>query len=177
VPATPDRAPPEDDAGRLEALVTRAQAGDPAALGELRKLMASHPGLWEGIGNLAAQVEHAWLKAIAGKDEVAKEAIARKLKTLRREVAGPAPAPLERLLAERIALCWLGVHHAEALYAQNVGQLTLAQGTYFQDRLDRAHRRYLSAIRALAQLRRVAVTVARVLEPGGGRLDAARVEA
>ncbi len=33
--------------------------------------------------------------------------------------------------------------------------LTLAQGDYHQRRIDRAHRRYLASIKALAQVRRL----------------------
>lgn len=36
---------------------------------------------------------------------------------------------------------------------------TLAQGDYYQRRMDRAHRRYLEAVTALAKLRRLQVTV------------------
>jgi hypothetical protein len=32
------------------------------------------------------------------------------------ELAGPRPAPLERLLAERVVACWLHLHHLEAIY-------------------------------------------------------------
>jgi hypothetical protein len=36
-----------------------------------------------------------------------------------------------------------------------LGKYTLAQGNYYQKRLDRAHRNQLSAMRTLAQIRKV----------------------
>jgi hypothetical protein len=161
----------------VEALIAQAQAGDAAALGELRKLMDAHPPLWQSIGDLAFQAEASWLKAIAGEDEVAKEAISRKAKALRRELAGPAPTVLERLLAERVVLCWMALYFADTLYAQRTGTLTLDQSTFYQERIVRFQKLYLAAIKALAQLRRVTVTALRVQAPGGRALEATRVEA
>jgi len=52
--------------------------------------------------------------------------------------------------------CWLQVQFADsraAYFEQHGG--TLAQGQYWQRMQDRAHRRYLTAIRTLAQVRRL----------------------
>jgi hypothetical protein len=48
------------------------------------------------------------------------------------------------------------------LLAQNAGKLTLAQADYRQRTRDRAHRRYLSAIRTLALVRKLAAPVLQV---------------
>ncbi len=74
---------------------------------------------------------------------------------MKTELAGPKPSPLERLLVDRIAACWLQVHYADALYAQRMGEVSVGWGDYLQRRQDRAHRRYLASIRALAQVRRL----------------------
>ena len=93
-----------------------------------------------------------------GNDLLARVSVGRRLADLKGEVGGPSPQPLEKLLAEEVALCWLGVHVAEldvtALrrHAQAAGpQVRAAQ----QQQLDRAHQRYVSAIRQLASLRRL----------------------
>ena len=164
---------------RLTALQRRAQDGDTAALAELRKVLDATPGWWQQTGDVAWQAENAWLKAYAGTDELAKEATARKLKALRRQLRGPNPSPLEDLLATRIALNWLTLYYAETLYANRLRSpegMTLEASTHCQERIDRCQKRYLAAIRALAQLRRVAVTVARVVDPDGRQVDAARME-
>lgn len=69
------------------------------------------------------------------------------------------PSPLERLLAERVVATWLEVQLFSGLYGANLGKLTLSQGDYHQKRLDRAHRRHLSAIRTLAQIRKLGPSV------------------
>jgi hypothetical protein len=60
---------------------------------------------------------------------------------------------------ERIALSWLGLYAAEALFNQQSKDLSIQQAEYWQNRIDRAHRRYLSAIRTLATVRKLAVPV------------------
>ena len=56
----------------------------------------------------------------------------------------------------RIVACWLQVAYADHLAAgfeQEGGRIV--QGEYWQRMQDRAHRRYLAAIRSLAQVRRL----------------------
>ncbi len=43
----------------------------------------------------------------------------------------------------------------EGLYAQNMGHLTMTQAEYHQNRIARAHKRHLSAVRTLAQVRKL----------------------
>ena len=89
------------------------------------------------------------------------------LEAMRSEVAGRDPSPLERLLAERVVACWLQLQHAEAIHVNGLGELTMSESEYHQRRLDRLHRRYLSAIRTLAQVRKLlrpAVTQINVAE-------------
>ncbi len=150
------------EADRLMALVDRANQGDTSVLPALRKVFDEHPALWEEQGDLARVVEAAWLKRMCGKDELFKESVSRTLRALRKEVRGPTPSPLERLLVDRIGVCWLALHYAEAIYAQSMGDTTLKQGEYYQDRIDRSQKRYLAAIRALAQLRRLQLPTVQV---------------
>ena len=94
--------------------------------------------------------------------------VSRKIRALTRDLGGPEASPSERLLVDRIVLNWLTLYHAEAIYAQRMGQ----PGGISLDLSTHCQKRYLAAIRALSQLRRVAVTVARVLEPNGRHLEA-----
>jgi hypothetical protein len=50
---------------------------------------------------------------------------------------------------------------ADTRYAQ-AKNLSIAWGEYYQQRMDRAHRRYLSAIKVLALVRKLAVPVLQV---------------
>ena len=87
---------------------------------------------------------------------MAREAARRDLDRLRTELTLPTDGGVERLLIERILTCHLQLAYAETVYIQNAHKLTLDQGTYHQERIDRAHRRYLSAIRMLATVRKLA---------------------
>jgi hypothetical protein len=59
-------------------------------------------------------------------------------------------------------VCWLQVQYADTLVAQSQGKISLKQGDYQQRRQDRAARRYLAAIKALAQVRRLLGPVVQV---------------
>jgi hypothetical protein len=98
------------------------------------------------------------VRAITDKNIAHREAINLKLTELRRELGGTSPHPLERLLVERVVLCWLHVHHADVqcAYATSV---TLEYGDYLQRQQERAQRRYLAAIKCLATVRRLALPI------------------
>jgi hypothetical protein len=64
-----------------------------------------------------------------------------------------------RLLAERITLCWLELQYFQTIYAQHSGNLSITLSDYHQRRIDKAHRRYLSSIKALAQIRKMGPAV------------------
>ena len=145
----------ESKRDELRKLLKRAERGDHKALPAARALFHTDPGLWREIGDLAAQAEKALVKVTAGENLLVQEAVERAMESLRSELAGPNPTPLDRLLVDRVVACWLQVHYADAVYAQGMKDLTFNQGDYYQRRQDRAHRRYLSAIRSLAQVRRL----------------------
>ena len=86
----------------------------------------------------------------------ANSAIPRKLARLRAELEGPAPNSIERLLAERAAFCWLVVWQYESVLV-HATEMTNKQSEFHQRRIDAAHRRFLSAVRTLAQVRKLAI--------------------
>jgi hypothetical protein len=152
--ATAELTPAEN----LRALVDRAQAGDASTLPALRDLLRD-PGMVDSLGgDLAGQAERSLINAAAGKNLLFREALVRKLELLRADLGGAQPTPLERLLVSRVVACWLQVQIADTQYAQ-ADNLTVAQGDYYQRRQDRAHRRFLSAVRTLALVRRLALPV------------------
>jgi len=148
------------DPGELRKVLERAQRGDETTLPLLRELLQK-PHVVEACGNLATHFEHTMVRKMSGKDLAVSEGLRRKLDCLRAELAGPTPAPLERLLVERIVACWLHLYHLETVYAGKDGMaLELAQ--HYQRCIDRAHKRYLSAIKALAMVRKLALPVLQV---------------
>jgi len=111
-------------------------------------------------GNLAIRAENTLVNVAVGNDEMLREALKRKLATLKEELDGRTP--LERLLIERVVACWLNVYYIDALYAKRLNDVTCAEGEYFQRRQERAHRQYLLAIRTLAQVCRLLVPAVQV---------------
>jgi hypothetical protein len=143
---------------KLMDLIDRAQDGDEGALPLLRKVLDEAPRVARII-DLARNVERSIIEKISGNDVFTQEALPRNLKAMRKEIAGENPSPLERLLAERITVCWLELQYFQSVYAQNMGKLTITQSDYHQRRIDKAHRRYLSSIKALAQIRKMGPAV------------------
>src|SRR5207302_9948547 len=62
--------------------------------------------------------------------------------------------PLEELMINRVAMCWLRLVVAETACALMLeGSHPISHREYFDKELTRAHRRYTSAIEALSRLR------------------------
>jgi hypothetical protein len=148
---------PRDEQG-MAALLKRARAGDTSTLPALREMLRHPEAVAAFGGDLAQQAEASLVRAASGDDLAFREALLRKTALLREELQGPAPTPLERLLVERVVACWLQVQDADVRYAQAKGP-SLAQGDYLQRRIDRAHKRFLTAARTLALVRRLALPV------------------
>jgi hypothetical protein len=142
---------------RLGDLVEKAQHGDEGATLEIREILDASPDLaWRFIKGPGRMAESALIDEITrDKDLASKELLQHQLKSMRIEVAGENPSPLERLLAERVVATWLQVQLYDAFYAFGLKSGTITQDEHRQKRLDRAHRRHLSAIRTLAQIRKM----------------------
>lgn len=138
-----------------------ANAGDSDALNEIiERFRGDRAGLIRfGYGDLARTVQHNALNNLFDKHPVVATAVRARMEQIRDDLAGPAPSPLERLLAERAALCWLDVHIADLLKAGDGdrGSLgkTLKIGEARDRRCTRANDRYLKALKALATVRKL----------------------
>ncbi len=144
-------------------IFTRAEQGDRDALEKMRDVFDAVPGLCEHLGNVADFAENSLVELFA-KNPLVQKALRFKLNALRGEILGPDPSPLEDLLARRIAACWLHVHYVETIFAQNIENNGLSGrwSESMQRSIDRAQRRYLSAIRTLAQVRRLLAPMVQV---------------
>ena len=92
----------------------------------------------------------------------AEEGARRRLAQMRADLSGPNPTPLEKLLIERILANHLAVNYCDASYCQNAAELSIERADYYQRRIDRAQRRYLDAVLALAKVRRLLLPVVQV---------------
>jgi hypothetical protein len=142
----------------LHDVTERARQGDQTALPSLRLLLQDPAAVDYLGGDLAREAQRMLIDRYSGTDLLLKEALSRKLELLRAELAGPTPAPLERLLAERVVTCWLYLHQLEVTCAQR-DSMALELGACYQKCIDRAHQRYLSGIKMLALVRKLTVPV------------------
>ena len=140
----------------LRALDVRAHEGDEEAPQRIRRALEETPDSAQILGNIAVRgAERAYVTKLCGNDPLLGEALSMRLEAMRQEIAGPDPSPLERLMAERVAACWVQVLQAEAACAANLGRPATSRSEYHERRLDRLHRRYLAAIRTHAQVRKL----------------------
>jgi hypothetical protein len=150
------------DPKELEKILQRARNGDEKALPVVRQILQSPEAVDRLGGDLALQAEASLINSVARENLSWREALYRKVELLREELEGPDATPLERLLVERVVACWLQLHHSDIWLAQQEGKLSITQADYHQRTRDRAHKRYLSAIKALALVRKLALPVLQV---------------
>lgn len=112
-------------------------------------------------GDLARLTIRNLVEKFTGKDLLLRESIYRKLVLLRMELLGPNPSALEKLLVERVVGTWLHLHQLETNYACRTDP-TIALGEYFQRIISAAQKRYLAAVKALADVRRLALPALQV---------------
>jgi hypothetical protein len=97
----------------------------------------------------------------AGKqaDAKSKEILRDELCDFRDKLVGPSPSPVETVLADTAATCWFAFRLHEAQYAATIVSdgMSLTQSEHAQRRIDRAHRRFLSTVKTLAAVRRLAL--------------------
>ena len=143
--------------GRRE-ILRRATDGDSAATSLVKKVLDldQRDGaiIVNFFGDAFAHASNSVLRVFCGSDTVFQEGMRRKLNSLRDELAGPNPTPLERILSERVALCWLDAHGMDRLFAEPES-VSFKTAAYREDRRERAHRRFLAACKTLATVRRL----------------------
>lgn len=141
----------------IDRLTQEAQVGDVRAMVELRRAMAAVPGLAEELSDMARFARSKMLEATFGKDYLLlRETVQQRAQQMRRELEMERPQPpstLERMLIERIVTCWVEVYLVNVVATAN--GMTLTKAEFYDQRHDRAHRRYLSALTALARVRRL----------------------
>jgi hypothetical protein len=159
--------PPEGKAaspdGEFAKFLDRAAKGDESCLPAIRELFDSEAGprLVEAIGSPPGWALASLLDLAAGKDLVVREAATRSMAKVRADLEGPDPTPMERLLAERAAHCWMNVYVHENAFSRG-HEMTIRQAEHYQIKIDRAHRRFLSAVKALATVRKLGIPAIQV---------------
>ena len=145
--------------GWLVAMAKLAGEGGERAAGALLRACREVPRLWEFLAVLPHHAERAWANLLAGTApdaELTRRVVEQDIVRKRREVAGADPTPLEALLAERVALCWVAAQQADAQYARRLaGGMSFREGAYYARRSEQANRQLLKAVQTLATVRRL----------------------
>ena len=152
----------QDKLAQLRALSDKAQNGDKQARRELRKAVReSSPQVVAQASELAHRSQWALIKTAAAGEPLVEEALLTRLDLLRVEIAGENPSALERLLTEKIVGAWLLSELLELLNSAQLTRIPTAQRVppsflkFYLGWQEQAHRRFLSAIRELARVRRL----------------------
>ena len=148
--------------GELSTLSQRVEDGDKSARKELRKaLRESAPEVISRASDIGRRGQWVLIKTIAT-DPLTEEALMARLDQMRAEVSGPDPSPLEALLAERICSLWLLIEVLEMLVSVQLSSELPREHrspmSYLQHVFkwqESANRRFLSAIRELARVRKL----------------------
>jgi hypothetical protein len=150
------------DKAELLGLLKQAQAGDKDAAYQLRKALALPENAnvrrnLAKIGDTGEMARQAVAGRIAGTNLLVAEAVEIHIENMSRELAGPCASPLEVLLAERVAFCCARLNQYETIYAQASGQggMLIDDADHLEARIDQLHKRYLSAIKTLATVRKL----------------------
>jgi hypothetical protein len=147
----------------LRALSDRAEDGDKEAARKLRAAVRSAaPEVIARVSNLASNYRAILARTASGGDELTREGLNAYMMRMEETLAGENRTPLEALLAERVVSCWMLVELMEALLAGWFNRQTAKENRVSPQFLlqmvkiqESANRRYLAAIKTLAQVRKL----------------------
>jgi hypothetical protein len=145
----------------LRRAVERAEAEDGSALPVVRDAVTDPLAVALLAGDLPRLAEQGLIAALAASLPGMRETVTRQLEALRAELLGADPTPVERLLVDRVVMCWLQVQEADLRDGLCAGRFESGQSKYLVGRMNGAHRRYLAALKALELVRKLAVSVLR----------------
>ena len=142
----------------LQELADKAEEDDGARRELRRRLREESPEVVAGCSDSARSYRTLLAERSSGGNPLRKEAISERAGRMAIELAGDNPTPLEALLSERVASMWVLVELQEALLAAWYYKAKATSPAFILQmaRLqESAHRRYLAAIRTLAQVQKL----------------------
>jgi hypothetical protein len=129
-----------------------AHAKDVAAL---EQLFEDSSILWKAA-SLAHNAAFGAIEIESGDRDGIRVAMRANYLGVRRELGSNDASPMERLLIDHVALCWLRLQTLEQRYSRVMSEsIILTLGQYWEKRLSAAQRRYLRACTTLARIRKM----------------------
>jgi hypothetical protein len=150
-----------DKLKELAELSEKAEGGDKDARLELRlAVRESTPEVIARVSDLAGSYRRVLAKSAFRGDPLLQEGLQERMRLMEEKVAGDKPTALEELLAERVVSCWLMVEVMETLTAaqlrrDNQKRVTASHILQMMKLQESANRRYLAAIKTLAQVQKL----------------------
>jgi hypothetical protein len=146
-----DDSPTLPSRAEFDALLARAEEGDSDSLRRLRMLLKTHPSIWEAVTDFPKQAEESLIKLIAGDSPFLAESLRCRLDEMRKDLRFIGDGPIERLLVERVVLSWLDLNFTQISVIESRERRTDSRA--WGQRVDRAQRRHLAAVKALRIVR------------------------
>jgi hypothetical protein len=146
---------------RWEALIGASIDGDADAIRDVLNVMDSDPGSFrDPIAAMTDLPRRLLVNRAVGDDGpgddrgIARGILEDHSRRLAVELAGPSPTAIERLLAERAGLCWLDCYASDTTDIRNRSRDWMVISN---KRRDSAHHRYVTALKALASVRKTPI--------------------
>jgi hypothetical protein len=162
----------------LQELSDKAQDDDEGARQELRRRLAQEaPEVVARCSDSARSYRRLLAKRSSGGSPLRAEAISERARRMALELAGENPTPLEVLLSERVASLWVLVELQEALLAAWYYKAKAASPAFVlqMSRLqESSNRRYLGAIKTLAQVQKLQGPSRVQVNIGGNQVNVSR---
>lgn len=146
-----------DSFGRLRELIVKTNKTDAKEqdVKELRAYLDRNPKMWRVVGDLAQQAQARVLEVLNATPPL-RVSLEVGLKQLREELGYKDSPAIERLMIDRVILCWLRMNLIEFDYTAKTmtgDSHTLTLGLYLERRMSLASNRYNKALESLAKLR------------------------
>lgn len=185
---TDSRLPAVRDFDDLRELYQRANHGDATVLPQVRELIRRHPeaAIPALRGDVQAANRRVLIHRLSGGNRVRSEIVSRHLERLKEQLAGgqvatagmfaleassaggtgrqattAGPSPIEMILIDRILICWLQVQLGDR-ECFDAAHAAGKRAEHLEKVRDRAHRRFLSAVKMLATVRKLALPALQV---------------
>jgi hypothetical protein len=162
----------------LQELADKAEGGEDGARQELRRrLREETPEVLARCSDSARSYRRLLAERSSGGNPLRKEAISERASRMALELAGENPTPLEVLLSERVASLWVLVELQETLLAAwyyKANATSPAFALQMARLQESAHRRYLAAIKTLAQVQKLQGPSRVQVNIGGNQINVSR---
>lgn len=144
----------------IDETVALLKQGRRELLPHLRCQLQQSPDFWKHYGDAGRITQSAWVRQIAGDDDLVRESLYLMADENRRSLVGEDATPAERLLAERVVLAQLQLAYFEQLEGQNaMNLLDSSLGSAVQKRLQSANHQLNESISQLQRVRKLGAEI------------------